>query len=134
MAFSGAEITRLGLYGGSRYPYGSFAGKAIGQVIKAVTSKAAPRRRIRQRQIMIGNELFVIKSPEHERYLLQRYLEQQRIQFAQAIHQKKMPSVKLKLKVITTNITRVQNRLNKVDRKVWLAREEEELLLLMTAS
>ena len=27
MSFSGAQVTRLGLYGGSRVPYGSFAGK-----------------------------------------------------------------------------------------------------------
>ena len=28
MSFSGAQVTRLGLYGGSRSPYSSFAGKA----------------------------------------------------------------------------------------------------------
>ncbi len=32
MAFSGSQITRLGLYGGPRGLYGSFAGKAVGAV------------------------------------------------------------------------------------------------------
>lgn len=31
MAFSGSQTTRLGLYGGSRSLYGSFAGKALAE-------------------------------------------------------------------------------------------------------
>ncbi len=32
MAFSGSQQTRLGMYGGPRAPYGSFAGKAEAEV------------------------------------------------------------------------------------------------------
>jgi hypothetical protein len=36
MAFSGSQVTRMGLYGGSRGLYGSFVGKAAAQLIKNV--------------------------------------------------------------------------------------------------
>jgi len=132
MAFSDAHVTRLGLYGGARVPYGSFAGKAVGEIVVVVANKkAAPIRRIKLKQIMIGNELFVIKSPEHERYLLQRYLDKQQKDFDRLIIQKKYPVVKRKLKVTTTQIVRVQNRLKKANIKLLQKSEEDEILLLL---
>ncbi len=128
-------ITRLGLSAISRGLYGSFAGKAetIIEVIKTVRA-GVPSRIIRPRpkRIMIGNQLFIVESIEEERALLEKYLIRQRKEFTGLITRKKMPSIKAKIKITATQIKRTEKRLMKVDKKSWLAKEDEEILLLLS--
>lgn len=178
MAFSGSEVTRLGLSGYSRTPYSSFAKGADREVlantvaltittypaqidrarevlaktsaltittypatisdgtvvITTVSPSGAPSKPKKLKRIMIGNELFVIKSPEHERYLLQRYLDKQQTEFDRLIVAKKLPVVKKKIKLVSTQIVRVQSRLKKAEKQVWRQKmqvEDEEILLLL---
>ncbi len=83
------------------------------------------------KKIMINNRLYTIKSPEHERYLLNQYLDKQQAQLSITFTRKKMPSVRKKIKLLTENIKRTQTRLKKAERKKWLQRQDEELLLLL---
>ncbi len=83
---------------------------------------------------MIGNELFVIKSPQHEQYLLNRFLDKQEKEFSRLIVAKKMPVVKKNIKLVSTQIVRTKTRLKKAESKIWnqrIQREDEEILLLL---
>jgi len=126
-------ITRLGLYAGARSAYSTFSAKTE-TIIESIISSGVPSKPQKLRRIMIGSELFVIKSPEHEQYLLNRFLDKQQKEFDRLIMAKKMPSIKKKIKLTSNQITRTKTRLKKAENKVWqqkIRNEDEEILLLL---
>jgi hypothetical protein len=67
-----AEVTRLGLYGGPRSPYGSFAGKTPGEVIVAATGRRGGGGKAKSYKFV---ELY-------DRYAVSRTTQQQQLQVA----------------------------------------------------
>lgn len=85
-----AAVTRLGLYGGSRGLYGSFAGKTA-QVIADTTpaggggSYTRRRKGRYPRRVSIGGRLYWVRNAEEERELLRQWqaqVEQEALELA----------------------------------------------------
>jgi len=140
MAFSGAQVTRLGLYGGGRSPYGSFAGKSVGVIIEEETRKTgglSKRAKARKhKQVMIDGKVHVVNTPEEEYFLLQGFLDKVSRQHELDLLKKKTPIVKRNIKMQSNTITRTENRIEKVSEEMkWrqkIRQEDEEILVLLT--
>ena len=80
MAFSGAQATRLGLYGGTRSLYGSFDGK-VEQEIVELAGGAPPKRKVKY----VDKSFFPWVQPEDD--ILEDFIEE--------IKPKKRPKLKI---------------------------------------
>lgn len=69
-----AQVTRLGLHGGPRGLYGSFAGRTENVVVVATTTGGGKSKRQRQRRyprwVVVDGERYQVWSPEEEERLL----------------------------------------------------------------
>ena len=126
-----AVVTRLGLYGGPRGLYGSFAGKVLGAVEDTVIAGVGKKRRY-PRWILINNKRFRVDSAEEERQLLQAMADRANddAKLAEALGDSSIAQVARKRAIrIRKRIPEVANRETE-----WLAQliaEDEEIIALL---
>lgn len=65
-------VTRLGLYGGSRTPYGSFAGKTPGPEPTPDVAPKGRRKRVKRYVVEVDGELFDVENISQAQSILQR--------------------------------------------------------------
>ena len=126
-----AAVTRLGLYGGPRSPYGSFAGKTAQVIVAASTTEGGgkSKRRKYPRWVLVGDSRARVNSPDEERQLLAAMMDRAEAQVIEAV-------TPAEVKQANTRVVRIQKRIEKVDDREaqWVQRlreMDEEILLLV---
>lgn len=134
MSFSGAQRTRLGAYGATRAPYGTFTGKGEAPPDVVVTTRAGGIGHYKKypRRLFVDGQVVLVRNAEEERRLLaalaERADEQARI--AQALGDEQIAqiatkkSLKLKKRAVNTDDREAQ----------WmdyLRNEDEEILTIL---
>jgi hypothetical protein len=128
------QVTRLGLHGGPRGLYGSFAGRTENVVVAtATTTGGGKSKRQRQRRyprwVVVDGERYQVWSPEDEENLL-RQLQQQ---FAEEAVKLEGAGKTAEAQTARRKAVRVAKRVDKVpdavtNWKEFLKREDEEVL------
>ena len=133
-----AAVTRLGLYGGPRAPYGSFAGRTTNVVVEETTEgggkskrRKALERRKYPRWVVINGQRYRVNSPEEERQLLQAMLDRAQEQVQQAEDAGKEPpkQAKKQARLLARRIEKAEDA-----EAAWLRRlreMDEELIILL---
>jgi len=104
--------------------------RPTGGISKRVKAQSKPRPRI----IMVDGKNYIIENPWQEFFILQEYLDKLERQQRIDLQKKKMPAVKRKIKLNIKNITRTQNRIDKVKARIeWIRKEDEEILAILAA-
>jgi len=127
-----AAVTRLGLYGGPRGLYGSFAGKTEQVIVAAAAAEgggSSKKRRKYPRWVLVGDARARVNSPEEERQLLTAMMDRAETQVIEA-------ETPAEVKQANARVVRIQKRIEKVDDREaqWLRRlreMDEEILLLV---
>lgn len=142
MAYSGAQVTRLGLAGIPRGLYGSFAGKtaSTGAEDVVVSTGGGIGKRKRKlagypRRVLIDGRVVVVNSPEEERALLRAMAERASAAAKAEAAVGHVEVARQRLRVVK----RVENRLASVDDREAeyvrrLHEEDEELITLISGS
>lgn len=143
MAFSGSQITRLGLSGIQTGLTGSFAGKAASsgaEDVVVATGGGIGKRRKRAyagypRRILLNGTLYTVQSPEEERRLLESFIERESAQVANDAAAGRVEKAKKRRLVVR----RAERRIDALaDREAEHVRrlhdEDDEILTLIAGS
>lgn len=142
MAYSGAQITRLGLAGIPRGLYGSFAGKAAStgaeDVVVATAGGIGKRKRRYAgypRRILLDGQIIVVQSPEEERALLRAMAERASEQAQTEAAAGNVEAAKRRMRIVK----RAETRMRTVDSREadYIRRlhdEDEELVSLIAGA
>ncbi len=128
-----AQVTRLGLHGGPRGLYGSFAGRSENVVTaEAVTTGGGTSKRKRRgrypRWVQVDGNRHLVHSAEEERQLLTAFLDRAKDALKAAPPAEKQKA-RVRVQKLETRVEAVQSR-----EESWLDRlkaEDDELILLL---
>lgn len=134
--FSGSQRTRLGAYGVSRQPYGSFAGRGEAPpevVVTALTGGGSGAKRKKYpRRVFINGRVVVVQNAAQERQLMAELSAKAKEQaaIAQALGDEVIA------KVIEKKAAKLERRVEAVDTRErdWLQRlrdEDEEIISIL---
>jgi hypothetical protein len=135
MAFSGSQITRLGLCGISRGLYGNFTKAFIPQEKRGAGSGAKKLKKKKYRWVSIGGEKFKVASAYEEQQLVQQYIERKRAALSKAKkNEAKTIRISLAKAVKRLQTLEVSAAIEQEEFRIKRIQEDDEIIVMLLAN